>query len=137
VNAAAYPVATPAVNPVLAQFDAWLASPAGQAWSRAGAAPPAPAPATTPPVSLAGRGNHATAPGARRTQERKAPAPADTAAYARALADATAAPHTNSSILAAFSVLAALGLINIVVAGILGSRSRGRHRRRHVHRATP
>lgn len=130
VNAAAYPVRTPAVNPVLAEFNAWLASPAGQTWSRLSAGS---APTVAPVVSLAGRGPRATAQGSVRSPERKAAASAGTAVQARALADTAAGPRSNVAILVALSVLAALGLINVVVAGILGTRYRGRH----VRRATP
>jgi membrane-anchored mycosin MYCP len=129
VNAAAYPVSTPAVNPVLAQFDAWLASPAGQAWSRANTAPGR----TTPPVSLAGR---AAAPRAARATERTAARGAGTAAYTRATADAASVPFSKPAIPAVLGILAGLGLVNVVVAGVL-TRSRGRYRRRHVRRATP
>lgn len=51
-------------------------------------------------------------------------------AHARALADTASGPRSNISILVALGVLAALGLINVVVAGILGTRYRGRHVRR-------
>lgn len=131
VNAAAYPVSTPAVNPILAEFDAWLASPAGQAWSQASAAA---APAAARPVSLAGR---AAAPRASGNPGRRAASHLGTAAYTRATADATAVPFSKPAIPAVLGILAGLGLINLVVASILGHRSRGRHRRRHVRRATP
>jgi type VII secretion-associated serine protease mycosin len=134
VNAAAYPVSTPAVNPVLAEFDAWLASSAGQAWSRAGAAMAASPVGTQPSAAPAVRSAPVAPAGTSDSPERMAGAGVGTAAYTRPVAK-TAAPWSHTAILAALGVLAALVAINIVVAGILGARSRGRSRR--IHQAAP
>jgi membrane-anchored mycosin MYCP len=61
VNASAYPVSATSPNPVYAEFKAWLASPAGQAFAaRSGIASPSTGPASfTPSVPAAAAAGHA------------------------------------------------------------------------------
>jgi membrane-anchored mycosin MYCP len=118
VNAAAYPVTPSAPNPVYAQFETWLASPAGEAWAHANGASAPPAALTAPA---------APAPSAAPiSSERATSAPAGTAAYTRAVDLAATPQHSDSAIVAALGVLAALGVINLIVLAILGTRSRRR-----------
>lgn len=136
VNAAAYPVSPAAANPVYARFQAWLASPAGQQWSRPGVTPAtvAPTQAAPAPAAPSAPARHAPVMAGPLSPERIS-LRAGTAAYTRAAAGAQAAPHSSTAIVGALGVLAALIIVNFVVLGILGARSRGRQRRRPRHAA--
>jgi membrane-anchored mycosin MYCP len=138
VNAAAYPVSASAANPVLERFDAWLASAGGRAWTAAsaepatlaGAAPASRVPSASPAARAA-----APAPSAPPSAPAAVTAPADTAAYRRSLSDSAGVPFSKPAIVTALRVLVALVVINLVVAGVLGARSRGRSRGRHARHA--
>jgi len=135
VNAAAYPVSASTANPVLRKFDAWLTSPAGQAWTGSSAkAATLTTVAGIAPASRAASVTPAPAPSASVSSGPIAAA-VGTAAYRRSLSDSAAPPFSKPAVPAALDVLAGLGLINVVVAGVLGARSRGRSRGRHVRRA--
>ena len=135
VNAAGYPVSASAPDPVLQKFDAWLASPAGKAWTGASAGPAtlagtAPAAAASRPAPAA-----PAAPSAPASPQRTVAVPVGTAAYRRSLSDSAGVPFSKPAIVTALRVLAALVVVNLVVAGVLGARSRGRSRGRHTRHA--
>lgn len=127
VNAASYPVSSSAPDPPLTAFQAWLASPDGQAWAQVNTqhpalASPAAASARQSPAPAAAAGHAGAVPPA-------SAAPAPTPAPQRAtLSGLTAVDIPVHPLILVGLAVCLAALLLVALAGAL-TRSRGRHAR--------
>jgi membrane-anchored mycosin MYCP len=123
LSPAAAEEAVPGQDPVLDRFQAWLASPAGQAWQQAASAPAAAAApdVAAGPMASARSASRAAATG---VPEKMTIAPPPAAADSQAAEEPVSSPHLSRAVLVALSALVALGAGNLIVLALLSLRRR-------------